>query len=85
MFVLNLLLECFDKDKKCQQWASDGECENNPTWMLKNCEVSCRACQGKIHLAVIIHRFLAAYYQKHFSETKHVPINTINMAIVTNV
>ena len=41
-----LPLDCADSHEKCNYWSSVGECENNPNWMLKNCEVSCNSCQG---------------------------------------
>jgi len=35
---------CIDMDGSCPEWASRGECANNPGWMLFNCAVSCRSC-----------------------------------------
>ena len=36
--------DCFDRHDKCKQFASQGECENNPGWMIIHCSVSCDAC-----------------------------------------
>ncbi|CAG9537533.1 unnamed protein product [Cercopithifilaria johnstoni] len=36
---------CTDLDPKCADWASRGECQSNPVWMMANCRISCR-CQG---------------------------------------
>lgn len=52
------LLDCVDNHEKCGEWASIGECENNPNWMLKNCEISCNVCQGK-RLAQFPSKFLS--------------------------
>ncbi len=30
---------------KCKLWAGEGECENNPTYMLENCANTCNACE----------------------------------------
>jgi prolyl 4-hydroxylase len=35
---------CVDLDKGCDGWAFDGECEKNPVFMLKQCRMSCNAC-----------------------------------------
>ena len=31
----------------CATWAKDDECQKNPTWMLKNCPVSCKECENQ--------------------------------------
>lgn len=36
--------ECFDDNEKCDEWASMGECEANPRYMLTNCRKSCMIC-----------------------------------------
>ena len=35
---------------KCKDWAGKGECEKNPSFMLKNCAQSCGVCQGGIRV-----------------------------------
>jgi prolyl 4-hydroxylase len=37
--------QCFDRHTVCKQYASGGECEKNPGWMIINCPVSCNACE----------------------------------------
>ena len=36
--------ECVDNNEKCDEWASMGECEANPRYMLINCKKSCMIC-----------------------------------------
>ena len=36
--------ECADSNSDCENWASDGECDNNPDYMLSNCMGSCGTC-----------------------------------------
>ena len=35
---------CTDRNRDCEYWASIGECEVNPGYMLNNCMVSCETC-----------------------------------------
>lgn len=35
---------CTDSDDNCKYWASVGECEKNPNYMLYNCRKSCNTC-----------------------------------------
>ena len=35
---------CEDANDDCEFWASDGECEGNPDYMLENCAMACDAC-----------------------------------------
>ncbi|XP_012935555.1 venom allergen 5 [Aplysia californica] len=35
---------CLDSRWSCANWASGGECERNPRWMLPNCQKSCKQC-----------------------------------------
>jgi len=35
---------CDDDDGRCQFWADNGECENNPSYMLNSCRKACRTC-----------------------------------------
>ncbi|KAK3758749.1 hypothetical protein RRG08_013836 [Elysia crispata] len=37
-------LTCDNTHHSCQQWASRGECRNNPTWMIPNCRKACQKC-----------------------------------------
>ncbi|EYC00653.1 hypothetical protein Y032_0114g457 [Ancylostoma ceylanicum] len=36
---------CCDKHESCAEWARNNECENNPEWMLPNCQLSCHSCE----------------------------------------
>ena len=36
--------DCTDQDTQCGYWASLGECDKNPGYMLKSCQQSCNAC-----------------------------------------
>eukprot|EP00040_Diaphanoeca_grandis_P001416 m.18466 g.18466 ORF g.18466 m.18466 type:complete len:409 (-) comp12039_c1_seq1:32-1258(-) len=38
--------ECRDGDDMCGFWASKGECENNPSFMLSECAKSCNNCKA---------------------------------------
>ena len=35
---------CEDRSNQCQSFASRGECEKTPGWMIINCPVTCGAC-----------------------------------------
>merc|ERR1719356_1278416 len=35
---------CTDDNENCEYWASVGECEANPAYMLENCRKSCGVC-----------------------------------------
>ncbi|CAH1257391.1 ASTL [Branchiostoma lanceolatum] len=35
---------CYDTDNDCGRWASQGECDKDPYWMLDNCPHSCNYC-----------------------------------------
>eukprot|EP00746_Dinoflagellata_sp_MGD_P009582 gnl/MRDRNA2_/MRDRNA2_119513_c0_seq1.p1 gnl/MRDRNA2_/MRDRNA2_119513_c0~~gnl/MRDRNA2_/MRDRNA2_119513_c0_seq1.p1 ORF type:complete len:516 (+),score=70.46 gnl/MRDRNA2_/MRDRNA2_119513_c0_seq1:140-1687(+) len=37
-------ISCVDKNNLCGAWATSGECEKNPKYMLKNCQKSCGGC-----------------------------------------
>ena len=43
-FVDNLTT-CVEKSTNCSWWASIGECEKNPNYMLHNCKKSCGTCE----------------------------------------
>ena len=36
---------CADQDTQCHTWAGEGECDNNPDFMLSVCKASCYVCQ----------------------------------------
>ena len=38
---------CEDKDHRCAQWASGGECQHNAPFMRSQCEVSCGVCKPR--------------------------------------
>ncbi|XP_029192847.2 uncharacterized protein LOC114959111 [Acropora millepora] len=37
---------CVDQNLECANWASVGECDKNPLYMLFSCPVSCNVCSG---------------------------------------
>ncbi|XP_035673696.1 uncharacterized protein LOC118414053 [Branchiostoma floridae] len=47
---------CEDAHEFCVNWASTGECDANPNYMLNQCQLSCGVCQGPgdIDQAVIL-------------------------------
>ena len=38
--------ECTDKDTKCESYAKDGACTDNPAYMTYNCAVTCNTCKA---------------------------------------
>lgn len=36
--------DCSDRHDKCPGFQRQGECDNNPGWMIVNCPKSCNAC-----------------------------------------
>ena len=38
--------KCEDIHPKCEEWADNGECVRNPSYMLKMCKISCGICDG---------------------------------------
>ncbi|WKX96700.1 hypothetical protein Q1695_012831 [Nippostrongylus brasiliensis] len=38
---------CCDRHRFCSFWSRTNECQKNPRWMLVNCKLSCRVCNGK--------------------------------------
>ena len=38
--------DCSDQNTNCAYWASIGECQNNPDYMLTYCKQSCGKCQS---------------------------------------
>ena len=62
-------LKCIDDRKECPEWASDGECTNNPGFMLNNCKKSCKTC--KYHKTVkILHLTKSINYGYHYFASK---------------
>ncbi|XP_070212107.1 adhesive plaque matrix protein 2-like isoform X1 [Littorina saxatilis] len=41
---IELVVPCGDSSTYCGYWAGVGECQNNPGWMLPNCQLSCGVC-----------------------------------------
>lgn len=41
---MTLSHKCSDNEERCGMWASAGECEKNPIYMLRECMVSCNQC-----------------------------------------
>jgi prolyl 4-hydroxylase len=35
---------CKDNHKNCEFWAEEGECKQNPKYMLENCKKACKVC-----------------------------------------
>lgn len=38
--------ECKDLHDDCPGWGSNGECNENPEFMIRNCPVTCEACKS---------------------------------------
>merc|ERR1712113_33506 len=36
---------CSDNNPSCEEWAANGECDNNPGFMLTECRESCEECE----------------------------------------
>ena len=36
--------QCQDDNAMCQQWAANGECQSNPSYMMESCRESCGKC-----------------------------------------
>ena len=48
LYLLSLCIffqDCEDNHVSCEAWASQGECEKNPDYMLANCKKSCDVSQ----------------------------------------
>lgn len=37
-------MECVNTHNMCESWASSGECEHNPDYMIRNCRKACKKC-----------------------------------------
>ena len=42
----SLVGKCRDDNSNCANWAGAGECDSNPGYMRKTCQLSCNACDG---------------------------------------
>ena len=40
----SIRVACIDEDERCEGWAKQGECKNNPQYMLVSCRKSCSSC-----------------------------------------
>ena len=38
---------CTDSEVDCARWARQGECQNNPGFMLTGCRASCASCESE--------------------------------------
>ena len=45
--LIDEAMDCADTMPECANWASIGECEKNPKFMLQGCATSCGSCEGK--------------------------------------
>ncbi|XP_035673678.1 neurogenic locus notch homolog protein 1-like isoform X1 [Branchiostoma floridae] len=45
---------CSDNNQNCVFWASIGECDANPNYMLETCPLSCNVCEGDGEDAAIL-------------------------------
>lgn len=36
--------DCIDEEERCRFWANHGECQKNPSYMLRSCRKSCNSC-----------------------------------------
>ncbi|CAB9509401.1 Prolyl 4-hydroxylase subunit alpha-2 [Seminavis robusta] len=41
--------KCFNRDKLCSKWATEGECQKNHLWMQVNCAPACQTCEKLDH------------------------------------
>lgn len=68
-------LRCLDAHETCEQWASEGECKNNPDFMRESCKNACQLCDNmplqdvKTMLEILLHGarslYLATPNEKH--------------------
>ena len=45
-FFHKFIIGCRDYDDSCSSWATTGECEINPNYMLHMCKKSCKKCSS---------------------------------------
>ena len=66
--------DCTDSNVYCPDWSSNGECANNPDYMLINCKKSCNACGGSssslfVYLYTSLSPFLTHWLHAETIET----------------
>ena len=63
--------ECADENPECRYWASAGECQNNPSYMLEHCKLSCESCNnGKYIIDSPSGQLIPKYHRKE--EVEHI-------------
>jgi len=45
--LIGTLTDCADSHEQCATWASAGECDANPRFMLSSCSAACGRCDSK--------------------------------------
>lgn len=66
---------CINRDKLCSKWAADGECENNPNWMLINCAVS-TVKNINLDLLELLTKVLTIIHSRHVFPVKRLIIES---------
>jgi len=61
--------KCVDNHELCDFWATHGECEANPNYMLQNCQKSCNSCQHAQHASSSSSSFSSSSKKKKSSIT----------------
>mmetsp|Transcript_10870 Transcript_10870/g.16222 ORF Transcript_10870/g.16222 Transcript_10870/m.16222 type:complete len:213 (+) Transcript_10870:150-788(+) len=41
----NVAIQCMNTNELCAYWAQLGECEKNPSYMLRGCKLACQSCE----------------------------------------
>ena len=60
---------CQDINPSCSKWATEGECQNNPNYMLRDCPRSCKSCQPLV--------LPSDYYDGNEDEEKNIVDTTV--------
>jgi prolyl 4-hydroxylase len=63
---------CFDRHPDCDFFVSEGECSNNPGWMIINCPAGCQSCHLRDSQVRCSRSFL------NISETNILQPNSLN-------
>ena len=66
-----VLGDCIDTDIQCAYWASQGECQKNPGYMLTSCPLSCNQCKEECTNLNI--------HCEHWADAGECSINPTNM------